>query len=51
MDLFIKIDTGTDNSYRWIINPLFLLLVNWAMANVEAVSALFGITKRPRVER
>lgn len=46
MDLFVKVDTGTDNDYRWIINPFFLILANWAMANVEAVAALFGITKQ-----
>lgn len=46
MDLFVKVDTGTDNDYRWIINPLFLLLANWAMANVKVVATLFGITNQ-----
>jgi len=46
MDLFIKVDTGTDNDYRWMINPLFLLLCIGAMEHVKAVAALFGITKQ-----
>lgn len=46
MDLFIKVDTGTDSDYRWMINPLFLLLSIWAMGNVKAVAALFGITRQ-----
>lgn len=44
MDLFIKIDTGTDYQNRWIINPLFILLAESAMNNIRTVAKLFGLT-------
>ena len=43
MDIFIKVDTGTSAEDKYIINPLFILLADAAMRNIEAVAKLFGL--------
>lgn len=43
LPLFIRIDSGTDYANRFIINPVFFLLVNAAMENIKKVAELFGI--------
>ena len=50
MDLFVGIETGTDSQCRYIINPLFILLVNHQMAGIEAVAKLFGLAPPVWVE-
>jgi len=49
MDLFIGLDTGTDTQPRWVINPLFILMVDSVMAQLRTIAKIFGIdvSRRP----
>lgn len=48
MDLFIKVDTGTDTQNRWAINPLFILFAEAAIEHMRAVAKLFGLVPQDK---
>jgi len=50
LDLFIELDTGTDTQPRWIINPLFILMVDSVMAQIRVIAKIFGIDVSRRLE-
>ena len=41
--LFVRVETGTVAQDTWVINPLFILLAERAMAQIDAVAKIFGI--------
>jgi len=45
MELLVQVDHGTDYQVRCILNPIFILLVNSVMANIEATANLFGLRR------
>lgn len=45
MELFVQADYGTDSQVRLVLNPVFVLLMNGAMANIRAVAELFGLRR------
>lgn len=43
LPLLVRIDSGTNYTNRFIINPLFVLLTNMAMENIKRINEIFGI--------
>lgn len=49
--LFVPIDTGTDHTQRFIINPLFILLVDAQMRSMTKLAEIFGLSMNSLTRR
>lgn len=46
MDLFVPANTGTYHTQRFVVNPLFILLINAQAQSFQRLLEIFGV--RPR---